>query len=261
MTKSPTGKKKIGIAFSGAVVRGFVHVGVLQALEEENIRPDIFGGSSAGSIIAYLAAAGLTSQQILNTSHKISWLRMVRPILSKLGIVSFQPLEQLLIKQVGDLYFEDLAAPLVVSTTDLDTGEPVLFSSGPVAPAVHASCAVPGLVKPVSHAGHELLIDGGVSNNTPSHSVRSLGADYVIGVDVFSPHRRRFGGPIGVGLNAMEIMVRNSNRGPLGADCLIAPDLSDVSFYRFRQKQRMIDIGRREAEKHIDEIKREMTSE
>lgn len=246
--------KKIGIAFSGAVVRGFVHIGVLQALEEANIQPTFWGGASAGSIVAYLAAAGLNAEQILATSRQISWFRMVRPIFSRLGIVSFKPLEQLLVQQLGDLYFEDLSVPLVVSTTDLDSGRPVLFSAGPIAPAVHASCAVPGLVRPVSHAGHELLIDGGVSNNTPSESVRSLGADYVIGVDVFAPHRRRFGGPIGVGLNAMEIMVRNSNRGPSGADCLIAPDLSDVSFYRFRQKQRMIDIGRREAEKHIDQI-------
>ena len=250
-----TPSKKIGIAFSGAVVRGFVHIGVLQALEEAGIRPTFWGGSSAGSLIAYLAAAGLSSRQILEVSGRLSWFRMFRPILSRLGIVSFEPLERLLVKQLGKLHFEDLAAPLVVSTTDLDSGNPVLFSEGPVAPAVHASCAVPGLVRPVSHAGHELLIDGGVSNNTPSGSVRALGADYVIGVDVFAPHRRRFGGPIGVGLNAMEIMVRNSNRGPLGADCLIAPDLSDISFYRFGQKQRMIDIGRREAEKHIDQIK------
>ena len=246
--------KKIGIAFSGAVVRGFVHIGVLQALEEANIRPTYWGGASAGSIIAYLAAAGLNAEQILTTSKQISWFRMIRPILSRMGIVSFQPLEKLLVQQLGDLHFEDLANRLVVSTTDLESGEPVLFKKGPIAPAVHASCAVPGVAQPVSHAGHQALIDGGVTNNTPSGSVRELGADYVIGVDVFAPHRRRFGGPVRVGLNAMEIMVRNSNRGPQQADCLISPDLSDVSFYRFGQKQRMIDIGRRETEKHLDEI-------
>jgi NTE family protein len=251
----PTGKIKIGLALSGAVVRGFVHIGVLQALEEENIRPDMIGGSSAGSIIAYLSAAGLSSQQILDLSQQISWLRMIRPIFSRTGFVSFEPIEKLLIRFVGDLHFEDLAIPLVVSTTDLATGEPVLFSQGAIAPAVHASCAVPGFARPVSHGGYHSLIDGGVSNNTPSDSVRALGADFVIAVDAFAPHRRRFGGPIRVGLNAIEIMVRNSNRGPKQADCLIAPDLSDVSFYRFGQKQRMIDIGRRETEKHLDEIK------
>ena len=247
-------QRKIGLALSGAAVRGFVHIGILQAFEEEGIKPDFLGGSSAGALIAYLYAAGLSTAQMLEISTKISWFSMVRPIFSSKGLVSFQPLEKLLIDMLGNLHFEDLTTPLIVSATDLEKGKPVLFSQGPVAPAIHASCAIPGLVRPVSYDGYAKLVDGGVTNNTPSEAVRSLGADYVIAADVFEPHRRRFAGPLGVGINAVEIMVRNSNQGPSAADCLIAPDLHDVSFNRFGQKQRMIDLGQKEAEKHIETI-------
>lgn len=252
---APTQSKSLGIALSGAAVRGFVHLGILQSLEEEGIKPNFLGGSSAGSLIAYLYSAGLTTAQILKLAKNISWFSMIRPIFSSLGFISFKPIEQLLTSHLGNLHFEDLATPLIVSASDLDTGKPVLFNSGPVAPAVHASCAIPGLVRPVKFGGYKQLVDGGVTNNTPSEAVRSIGAEYVVAVDVFAPHKRKFAGPIGVGINAVEIMVRNSNLGTDNVDCLIAPDLSDVSFNRFSQKQRMIDIGRKEAEKHIDTIK------
>ena len=85
--------KKIGIALSGAAVRGFVHLGVLQTLEEEGIKPDYLGGASAGALIAYLSAAGLSSAQILMLAKKISWFTMFRPILSSLGLITFQPIE------------------------------------------------------------------------------------------------------------------------------------------------------------------------
>ncbi len=255
MTQATEQTKTLGIALSGAAVRGFVHLGVFQALEEEGIHPQFLGGSSAGALIGYLFAAGLNSQNILGATKGISWLRMARPILSRKGIISFKPMEQFLERFLGQLHFQDLATPLVISASDLDSGKPVILTEGAVAPAVHASCAIPGLVRPVAHAGYQNLADGGVTNNTPSAAVKQLGADYVVGVDAFAPKRRRFAGPIGVGLNAVEIMVRNSNLGTKDSDCLIAPDLSDISFGRFGQKQKMLDIGRREAEKHIDTIK------
>lgn len=248
-------KTKIGIALSGAAVRGFVHLGILQTLDEEGIRPDFLGGSSAGSLVGYLIAAGLTTRQILKLTQRISWRSFIRPVFSSMGIFSFKPLEKYLVQNLGNLYFSDLTTPFVVSATNLETGAPVLFKDGPVAPAVHASCAIPGVARPVRHGGYDQLVDGGVTNNTPTEAVRSLGADYVIGIDVFAPHKRRYAGPLGVGINAVEIMVRNSNKGPAMADCLIAPDLRNVSFNRFSQRQKMIDIGRREAEKHIDHIK------
>lgn len=250
-----TKTKKVGLALSGAAVRGFVHIGVMQTLEEADIEIDYVGGSSAGAIIAYLKAAGLCVKDLLEISTKIGWVKMVRPVASRMGVLSFKPLENFLVHLLGDLHFEDLSTPLVISTTNLDTGMAVLFDSGPIAPTVHASCAIPGMIRPVNHAGYSNLVDGGVANNTPASAVKSIGANYVIGVDAFAPHKRRFAGPLGIGINAIEIMVRNSNQGPRTSDCLIAPDLSHISFGRFDQKQKMIDIGRREAEKHIDQIK------
>ncbi|MEM9775117.1 MAG: patatin-like phospholipase family protein [Chloroflexota bacterium] len=246
--------KTVGLALSGAAVRGFVHIGVMQALEEADIQISYVGGSSAGAIVAYLKAAGLCVKDLLEISTKIGWTRMVRPVISQMGFLSFKPLENFLVDLLGNLHFEDLATPLIISTTNLDTGLAVLFNSGPIAPIVHASCAIPGMIRPVNYAGYPHLVDGGVANNTPSNAVKLIGADYVIGVDAFAPHIRRFAGPFGIGINAVEIMVRNSNQGPHGSDCLIAPDLSHISFGRFGQKQAMIDIGRREAEKHLGQI-------
>ncbi len=250
-------RPRVGIALSGGIVRGFVHLGVLQVLEEAGIAIDVVGGSSVGALIGYCYAAGMSLDQIDHFSADLSWSRMARPVFPREGLVSFDGLEGWLVETLGDLHFADLARPFVVSTTDLESGEPVGFTSGPVAPAVRASCSVPGFVSPTHFEGR-VLGDGGISKNTPAQAVRELGADYVIGVDVFYPTLRRRLGPLGPGLAAIEIMVQRSGSGREEADCLITPCLEGVTWVDFGQRGELIDYGREAAAAKIDEIRTEL---
>jgi NTE family protein len=102
-----------------------------------------------------------------------------------------------------------------------------------------------------------LLVDGGISDNLPVEAARSLGADYVIGVDVCRPARRG-SGPFGIGMTALEIMVRRSGTGISAADCLISPDLAGASYARFRHRRTLIREGERAARDKLDQIRSDL---
>lgn len=238
---SPHKCKKVGLALGGGAIRGFAHVGALWELEQAHIPVDYIAGTSVGSIIGALYAAGVPVPLIRELSGQMNWSFFAKPTLSREGLVSFEKLERWLIHMLGDLHFEDLAIPLAVSTLDVDTGEEVVINSGPLARAVRASCSVPGIVTPVWHNGH-LLGDGGIVNNVPVSVVRQMGAEYVIAIDVFqeSPNRHRLG-PLNRGLAAIEILVRGN--GWRSADCTVTPQLSGKTYLRFAHGVMIMDLG------------------
>jgi len=246
-------RPKIGLALGGGAVRGFAHIGVLQVLQDANIPIDMVSGSSVGSVIGAFYCAGMPIDLIEKIAVNVSWLRFARPTLSRDGLLSFAPLEKWVEQQLGPLHFEDLATPLAVATTDMQTGETVIFNSGPLAPAVRASCSVPGLVTPAYYEGR-VLCDGAISDNVPGDVLYRMGADFVIGVDVFrSAYERPLHlGPLGRGLTAMEILVRQSGAGLENTDCLISPELSGATYTRFSKRQELVELGRRATVPHLD---------
>ncbi len=252
-----TPRPKIGLALSGAVMRGPVHIGVLKVLQTANIPVDVVAGASAGSIVGALFCAGMSPDDIARIAPTIGWKAIARPVFPRRGFLSFARLEPWLIDLLGgDLHFSDLKIPFAVSATDLERGEAVTFTSGRVAPAVHGSSAVPGIVVPVAYAGH-LLGDGGVSYNLPVAAVRALGADVVIGVDLFVPTIHRPWGPFRFGFAAIETMVRRSGGGVDQPDILISPpELAGVSYIRTGAKQaaRLIAIGEVAARRALPQI-------
>lgn len=237
------GHKRVGIALSGGVVRGFAHIGALRVLEEAGIPVHAVAGTSVGAIMGAIYATGMRLSYVEEMATDMQWLRVAAPTLSGEGLFSFDRLEAWLEELFGHLYFEDLAIPFAAVATDMETGEPVMLRSGPLAPAVRASCSVPGVVTPRRLNGR-LLCDGGISNNLPVTAVRQLGADYVIGVDVFrhAPRWPRLG-PLGRGLTAVEIMVEHAGGGLNEADCLIAPDLSGKTYVRFGRRDELKQLG------------------
>ena len=240
---SPHQCKKVGLALGGGAIRGFAHVGALWELEQAHIPVDYIAGTSVGSIIGALYAAGVPLPLIRELSGQMNWSFFAQPTFSREGLVSFEKLERWLIHMLGDLHFADLAIPFAVSTLDVDTGEEVIINSGPLARAVRASCSVPGIVTPVWHNGH-LLGDGGIVNNVPVSVARQMGADYVIAIDVFQESRTRHRlGPLNRGLEAIEIMIRGSGSGWRTADCVIVPQLSGKTYVRFSRGNELMDLG------------------
>jgi len=250
----PDGRKRVGVALSGGVARGPAHIGALAVLERSGIPIDYVSGTSAGAIIGALFCAGTSMAQAQEMVVDFNWWTIARPVWPRRGFVSFARLEQWLINALGDVTFADLRRPFAVVTTDLDQFEPHVMRDGRVAPAVHASCAVPGFVEPVA-VGDRLLGDGGVSNNLPVEAARGLGADFVIGVDLFRPTIRRRWGPLGYGAAALENYVRRSGGGIGAADCLICPDLTGESYFRFHRRVELIEIGSRAAEAQLPAIR------
>jgi NTE family protein len=246
--------RRLGLALGGGVARGPAHLGVLQALHAAQVPIACVAGSSAGAIAGAFYCAGRSLPAVEAALAQISWLRLARPVWPRRGLVSFRRLEAWLTGMVGNMRFADLPVPLAVVATDMETGEAVTLREGPVARAVHASCAVPGLVEPVGWEGR-WLCDGGIANNVPVNAARALGAEVVVGVDLFRPQVRRGWGALGYGAVAIEHMVRRSGGGLDSADILISPELGGMGYFSFRQSQRVVALGAQAAEAALGAIR------
>ena len=141
--KNKNGRLRIGLALSGGVARGPVHVGVLSVLEREGIPIDFVAGTSAGALVGAAYCAGLSMDDLRELSANIGWRHVSRPTWPRYGLVSFAKMEELMENLVGNLDIRDLAIPYAAVVTDLDCGEQVSLHEGRLATAVRASCSVP----------------------------------------------------------------------------------------------------------------------
>lgn len=218
-------RKKIGLALGGGVAKGLGHIGVIRALLELGVPIDCVAGTSSGSVVGALLAAAMTPDQIEAIAKATRWRDLVKPVIPRLGLLDGGRLEHLLVKVLGDRRIEDLALPFACVATDIVTGEEVVIRTGPLAPAIRASCSMPGFFTPVEIDGR-LLVDGGVVDNVPVDVARSLGADFVIAVDVSgridaTPFNRNI---LGVLLRSYEIMLHEKRAiEAKGASVLIQP--------------------------------------
>ncbi|MDX1415567.1 MAG: patatin-like phospholipase family protein [Candidatus Promineifilaceae bacterium] len=240
------GRRRVGLALGGGGARGLAHIGVISVLEAARIPIDFVAGTSMGAMIGAAYCAGIEVPQLLENAKSTTWWQISRPTWPRHGWLSFDKMERWITDMIGDVDIRDLAIPFAATTTDIETGERVIFREGPVSKIVRASCSVPGIIEPLEYEGR-LLCDGGISDNLPDYAARMLGADYVIGVDVFAPAFRRVLGPAGALLAAVETLVQHAGGGDLDADCLIIPDLVGKSFVRLSNYQEIIEAGERAA--------------
>ncbi|MCL1817940.1 MAG: patatin-like phospholipase family protein [Spirochaetaceae bacterium] len=249
--------KSLGLALGGGAVLGFAHVGVFKALAEAGISPAAVAGTSAGSLFGALYCAGLSWQDILAASGKISWLDLVTPTVPLMGLLKAEGLEKVAGRLTEGKNIEELAIPFRAVTTDLATGKQVVISSGPAARAVRASCSIPGIFTPLEDEGR-LLADGGLVNNIPADVVRAMGADYVIAVDVVSAADGRKPSNIGeVIFRSMTILIAGTNSlGIRQADLFVRPDLAGIYPHDMAKKQQIIAAGEEAMKKLLPRIPR-----
>lgn len=250
-------RKRVGLALGGGVARGPAHIGVLAVLEREGIPIDCVAGTSAGALIGAAYCAGLEVPQLCELARQSGWRTVIRLIWPRQGLVSFGKMEPWVESLVGAVDIRDLSIPFAAVAADLARGEVVALRRGRLATAVRASCSVPGLVAPVEIEGR-LLCDGGVLDNLPVKAVRDMGADYVIGVDLFAPDCGRRWGPLGMGVAAVESLIRRAGGGVDCADCLITPDIAGASYFQFSKSAEFIALGEAAAEKMIPTIRAEL---
>ena len=172
---------KIGIALSGGGIKGLCHAGVLKALEERGIKPDLISGVSSGAVVGALYADGYTPDEIAQLFEDISFRQMTKIKLTEGGFFRIDAFQKFLTKKLHAKTFEDLKIPLRIVATNLDQGRSVVFSKGKLIEPIIGSCSVPVLFTPKMIEGVR-YVDGGVFKNFPVSTIRE-DCEKVIGIN------------------------------------------------------------------------------
>jgi NTE family protein len=297
----PTGAQETGerdklvLVLSGGGARGAAHIGVLRVLEELEISPDLVVGTSMGSVVGGLYAAGWSPDEIERLVHAIDWGEIFsdrvdrrelsfrrkqddrplmirgflhfdgfRPLLPS-GVIQGQRLELVLrfVEAISPTTtdFDDLPIPFRAVAAELGSGEAVILGSGSLATAIRASMSVPGALPPVEIDGR-LLVDGGVAANLPVGIARRLGATRIIAVDITSPlaPQDEAGSFASVLRHLTELLTANNRDRDAGLldqdDVLIVPELGELSFIAFDRMPEAIAAGEQAARNRAPELRR-----
>lgn len=283
---------RVGLALSSGGAKGLAHIGVIQVLEENGIDVDIIAGSSMGAYVGAVWAYGYDGLAMEKLAREVkgrwgSW-RLIDPAFPpRHGFIHGLAGRRRLMRSIGNAQFSDLVRPLRIVATNLDTLERVVFASGEVAAAVHASSAIPGICVPVTIDG-ETYIDGGISDPLPVDVLREMGVERIIAVNtiptpaflrccremereqaVLRGKRPGLSRMLNEHLNyfargnILDIMhrsvtgaqIRVAEEACQHADVVLRPLAIDAHWHEFSNPAKYIAIGRRVAEERLDEIK------
>ena len=244
---------KIGIAFGGGGIRGFAHLAVLEKFKEYGIEPDMVSGTSIGSGVGAMCAAGCYGREI---SEKMLGMNMRRlfPIGGHGGVVSGAKYARVFVDLIGKKTFEELPVPLKIVSTDLINWKPYIHDSGSLALAIQASSALPVAFSPVEYDGL-LLSDGGTVDNCPDDVVRDMGADIVIAIDLDYREYSRPKNVVEIAQRFMDIMISNGRRAEQ-ADVVIKPFEKYVAALALNKADVCYEAGKSAIEEKMPEVLR-----
>jgi NTE family protein len=279
---------RVGLALSGGGAKGLAHIGVLKVLDEAGVQVDCISGTSMGSVVGGLYAMGYSGVEIEAMLADLDWNALLydvrdRPLLTMAqkqldgqytltlpivdgtvglpaGIIFGQNMELLISRLTAPAHsirnFTELPSRFVCIATDVATGEVVRLEQGDFGDAIRASTALPLAFTPVPRDGR-LLVDGGLVRNFPVEDVRSLGTDFVIGVDIGSsslrtPQIRNFVQVVSQALTFSDEAERARQRSL--CDILLTPDISDLSLLDFEDPHAIIRRGEEAARKVLSSL-------
>lgn len=273
---------KLGLAMSGGGIKGAAHIGVIQALQEENIKVDIVGGTSIGSIVAALYAMEYTPKEMLKLFNYFSKL-----IFKNSAMYTDPRGKKLLSIQAGGLYsgeniafaieeagkyknikkLQDLKIPIVIPAVDLRDSEKYVFTNmekindkylnkADISIAVRASSSYPAIFAPCIYNKHK-FVDGGILDNIPVEEVKKIGADKVIAIRFKLNKTSRTIGLRSTLNKAIDIMFSKIEGEEVKkADYVIEIDTQDVNPFDFKQSNKCYKYGYLQAKKEIANIKK-----
>ena len=272
-------RPKVGLVLGGGGAKGAAEVGVLKAIERAGIPVDYIAGTSIGSIVGSLYAAGYNAAALDSMFCQQEWLGLMTDRRSDLGnepykVKDGEKVEHLIdsmVQRKGCRDFSSLRIPFSCVAADFRQAREVVLNQGKLSTCVRASMSIPGIFKPVNYDGMK-LVDGGMLNNLPVDVVKAMGADIVIAVDLQQNEQKPktsdfdFGMLEGVAdmlgfgglLNwvATRPDIKKYAENVQKADVYIRPPLPDMDASSFGNKNsaRMIKTGEEEAMKHWDEL-------
>ena len=252
-------KKKVALALGGGSARGIAHIGVLKVLEREKIPIDMVVGTSMGALIGAGYSVGISTAVMEEKACKYSANKLLDPTIPTMGLIAGEKVEAAIRDLVDNGTFADCRIPLAVITTNIETGEEVLYQSGDLIKIIRASCSWPGIFNPVRMDG-KLLVDGGIKNSVPTKIARALGADYVVAVDVgFCIKEGTIKNIFQMILQSFQITGEELNKyQSIDADCIIKVDLGHIDQAAFDKAKDSIRLGAAAAEAMIPQLKKDL---
>lgn len=256
-------KPVVALVLGAGAARGFAHIGVIKALEAQGIQPDIVVGSSVGSVIAALFAAGFSGNELNRLAINLDEATITDwdlPFAGKFGgLIKGDALQAMLNREVQNKTIEQMRIPLGIVATQLQSGKGVLFRTGNTGLAVRASCSIPGVFQPAVIDGKE-YVDGGLVAPVPVSYARQMGANFVIAVNISSePRHQDASGVLGVLQQTISIMQKSINQYELNAaDVVITPYLKQMSAGDFRSRNAAILSGEEAAQEQMSILKEKL---
>ena len=237
-------KPRVALALGGGAARGFAHIGVIKALETSGIGVDVVVGTSAGSVVGALYAAGHGPFELQKLAIQLDEASVTDWSLFDRGLIKGEALERFINTNVGGRPIEGLRRRFAAVATDLQSGEPIVFQRGNTGTAVRASSSIPGVFPPVTIGGRE-YVDGGLVAPIPVRAARGLGADVVVAVDISSrPSGKTKAGNLDLLLDTIAIMGGAMGKTELAAaDVVIRPELRGLPATNFQQRHEAILEG------------------
>ena len=224
-----TSNTVIGLALGSGAARGWAHLGVLRALSDLNMRPDVICGTSIGALIGgfYLTGHLDALEDWACRLTKLRVIRYVDPGLRRNGLIAGNRLFNEMERYLGDVSIEDLPIPFATVATDLITGHEIWLTRGRLIDAIRASFSLPGLFEPVQIDGR-WVIDGAIVNPVPISVCHAIGAQVIIAINLNSASPRKNGTHGGSGFDSLPrwagTILRRNGRNGEAADGLNAQD-------------------------------------
>ena len=253
-------KLRIGLALGGGAARGFAHIGVIKALEAQGIRPEIVVGTSAGSVVGALYAAGNDGFALQKTAMEMDEASIsdwALPLFGKsTGVLKGEALQAYVNKAVRNLPMEKLPIKFGAVATDLNSGQPILFQRGNTGQAVRASSSVPSVFQPVK-IGARSYVDGGLVAPVPVQFAKEMGADFIIAVNISTQaDAQATVSSLDVLMQTFAIMGKRLNDLQLkDADIVIQPALGKMGGNDFAARNMAILAGEQAAAAAMPQIK------
>jgi NTE family protein len=271
-------RPRIGLALSGGGALGLTEIGVIKWIEENHIPVDRIAGTSMGSIIGSMYATGMTPEEIQKFAEKIDWDQAFLPepgytelsyrrkqdrrdflVATALGLkhglrgpnglnsgqAAGLLLDRIAFANAGITNFDDLPIPFRCVATDMQSGEAIVLSDGFLADAVRASMAIPGVFTPVELNGR-ILADGGMVQNIPVETVRDMGADTVIAIELHYPPADigKLGTLVGVLSRAIDVMITQNEHHSLAlAKAKVRVDMKGFAITDYNRVDELVQLG------------------
>lgn len=256
--------RKIGLALGSGGARGVAHVGVIKELEKMGVKIDMIAGSSAGALIGGMYAAGVKIGKIEEMISSLDfldvWKLMADPVWGA-GIVKGRKFMEFLKNYVEDKEIGDLKIRYCAVATDLKKGRMQEIRSGSLLSAIRASCSIPLIFEPYERDG-VLCIDGGVTSPVPVRTLRKMGADKVIAVNLDAIYFGRDNQEADSRLTTLSVVRRSLNilrhnlarLEMLDADVVLEPETKYVTDFDFAHKEQYLKSGEESVQKNAEKI-------